>query len=81
MISMVVIERVSEAKASGTTRRRGNPARKSGTIVRRVAEDEGKQNRRDDGGAVAPAECGADNHAEHLSDRAPGQAVHGCAER
>jgi len=40
-----------------------------------VAEQEGKHDREAYRGGVAPAECGGDHHAEHLADRAAGQAV------
>jgi hypothetical protein len=46
-----------------------------------VAEQEGEGDRERDRGEVREPERGADDHAQHLADRASGQAVQGGADR
>jgi hypothetical protein len=46
----------------------------------RVIDEKGEQDRDRDERHVAPAECGCDDQAEHLADRAAGEAMRRCLE-
>ena len=59
---------------------RGRARREQRQHRQRVAEEEREHDRERDRLVVAPAERGADDHAEHLADRAAGEAVDGRAE-
>ena len=79
--SIVAMLSVSEASAIGITAPSARPARSSGRLVRRVAEDEGEGDREGDGRQVREAGRGADRHPGDLADRAAGQAVQGRGDR
>ena len=80
-ISITAIEIVSEASASGIAALSASPAPQQRQHRQRVAEEEGEHDREHDRREVAPAQRGADDHPEHLADRAAGEAVHRGAER
>ena len=68
---------MSEASATGTAAASATPPRRSGTHRQRVAEEEREHDGQGDRRPGRPAERGADDHAEHLADRAAREAVQG----
>ena len=78
--SITAIETVSAASATGNAAASAMPDAEQRHHRQRVAEEEREHDGERDRLPVAPAERGTDDHAEHLADRAAGQAVHGGAE-
>ena len=78
-ISMVVIDTVSEAKASRGLAER-QPAAEQRSDGQRVPEEEGEHDRQHHGRQVMPAERSRDDHAQDLADRAAGQAMDRCGQ-
>ena len=79
-ISMIAIEIVSAASATGITAVERHAGAQQRQGRERVAEEERQRDRERDGGAVGPPERGADDHAEDLADRTAGEAVQRRAE-
>ena len=77
---MTAMLTVSVASAIGTTAPSARPARSSGKLVRRVAEQKREHDRQPDGPPVGESERGADHHPGDLTESAAGEAVQGGAQ-
>jgi hypothetical protein len=73
MISMTVIETVSEARARRPEDNAGAQQRQQ---RQRIAEEKGQDDGQHDRGEVSPPAPGPHDHAQHLADGTAGKAMH-----